>query len=162
MGYECIRIMIDDVVFKQLEPGKAVPYDLLLLADPSRELVEGYLSHSEVYLALMDEVVVGVAVLAQIDEGVVEIKNLAVDPVWQGKGIGQRLLQEVIGVARRELCKSICIGTADSSIGQLYLYQKMGFELLEIRHNFFANQYTDPIFENGIQAKHMLVLSMQL
>jgi len=49
-----------------------------------------------------------------------------------------------------------------SSLGQLKLYRKLGFNLTEIKKNFFLDHYTEPIFENGIQAKDMLILTRSL
>lgn len=92
----------------------------------------------------------------------VEIKNVAVKPEFQGKGIGSYLIENAVKVASFNRQKSICIGTANSSVGQLYLYQKLGFEITDIKRHFFLDNYAEAIYENGIQAKHMLVLTRQL
>ena len=89
----------------------------------------------------------------------VEIKNVAVKPEFQGQGIGSYLIENVVQIASLNRQKSICIGTANSSLGQLYLYQKLGFDISEIRKNFFIDNYKEPIYENGIQAKHMIMLT---
>ncbi len=36
------------------------------------------------------------------------------------------------------------------------------FEIYEIKHNFFVDNYKEPIFENRIQYKHMVMLKMNL
>jgi hypothetical protein len=40
----------------------------------------------------------------------------------------------------------------------LALYQKLGFVKSEIKKNFFLENYTELIIENGIQAVDMIIL----
>ena len=54
--------------------------------------------------------------------------------------------------------QKIIIGTGNSSIGQLALYQKQGFEMERIEKNFFTKNYPEEIIENGILCKHMVIL----
>ncbi len=151
-----------NLIFDKLCKDDQIPYELLLLADPSKELIDEYLKTSDVYTAKQNDEILGIAVLFPLSTGTVEIKNVAVNPEFQGQGIGSYLIEKVIQVATLSGKKSISIGTANSSVGQLYLYQKIGFEIMDIKRNFFTRNYADPIFENGIQAKHMLVLEIQL
>ena len=155
-------ILQQNLIFQKLEEDAPIPYDLLLLADPSTTVIDAYLKKSAVYIATLHGEVVGVIVLLTISRGVVEIKNVAVKPAFQKQGIGSFLLESAIRVASLARQRSICIGTANSSIGQLYLYQKLGFEISKLKRNFFALNYTEPIYENGIQAKHLIVLTKQL
>jgi aminoglycoside 6'-N-acetyltransferase I len=151
-----------NITFKRLEKKDELPYELLLLADPSKDLVEVYLKQSDVFTATHNDRTLGVIVLFPLTEEKVEIKNVAVKPEFQRQGIGSYLIENAIQVASFKKQKSICIGTANSSIGQLYLYQKIGFEITEIKKDFFTDNYAEPIYENGIQAKHMLVLTRKL
>ena len=150
------------VLFSKLEKGAEVPYELLLLADPSRELVDGYLRAGEVFVAKRDGVTRGVVVLLPLTAATAEIKNIAVLPEWQGKGIGSFLIENTVKEAALRKYQSIQIGTANSSVGQLYLYQKHGFEICGVKWGFFEENYPEPIFENGIRARHLLILSKVL
>lgn len=152
----------ENLAFQQLGEKDAIPYELLLLADPSKDLVDEYLKKSDVFIASQDQETIGAIVLFRLTPETAEIKNVAVKSELQGRGIGSYLIENVIKVATLEKQKSICIGTANSSIGQLYLYQKLGFELTEIRTDFFTDNYAEPIYENGIRAKHLLILTRQL
>lgn len=151
-----------EITIRPLAPDDAMPYDLLLLADPSRELVDSYLADAAVFLAETGDRIVGVLVLSPLTDALVEVKNVAVEPALQGQGIGRALIQHAIGIAGRKGFKTICIGTANSSIGQLHLYQKLGFEVSRIKEDFFIRNYPEPIYENGIQARHMIVLAKPL
>ena len=147
------------ISIRQLSKDEAAPYDLLLDADPSRELVDRYLPASDVYVAILNNEVAGVYVLYPVSSDVIEIKNIAVRENLQGKGIGKAMLADAEKKAREAGRKIIIIGTGNSSVGQLYLYQKMGFEIAEIRKDFFINNYTEALYENGIQVKHMIMLA---
>jgi len=146
----------------QLGKSEEIPYALLLGADPSKELVEKYLKSSEIYVARLANEIIGVYVLYPINSEKAEIKNIAVEEKFQGKGVGKLLLEDAFKLAKAKGYKQLIIGTGNSSVGQLYLYQKAGFEMTEIRWNFFIDNYPDPLYEDGIQVKHMIVLSKQL
>ncbi|MEJ8844329.1 GNAT family N-acetyltransferase [Lacibacter sp. H375] len=150
------------ITFEKLGKDDQVPYELLLLADPSKDLINEYLKRSEIYTARKNDETIGVIVLLPLTTETVEIKNVAVKPEFQGQGIGSLLIENAVQVALLNKQRSICIGTANSSVGQLYLYQKLGFEITGIKRHFFTNNYAEPIYENSIQAKHMLVLTRQL
>ncbi|QQO55484.1 MAG: GNAT family N-acetyltransferase [Thiohalocapsa sp. PB-PSB1] len=68
---------------------------------------------------------------------------IAVDTVFQGQGVGQGLSREIIDLAKEKRFKKIIIGTGDAGIKQLYLYQKVGFEIFEIKHKFFIDNYPE-------------------
>tara|TARA_R100001143_G_scaffold63594_1_gene73187 strand:+ start:39342 stop:39815 length:474 start_codon:yes stop_codon:yes gene_type:complete len=148
--------------FKRLGKNEPLPYGLLLLADPSKEMIDSYVKDSDVFVTLHNEDIVGVVVLLSLTTDEVEIKNIAVKPDFQGEGIGSYLIENVINIAKHKMKKNIFIGTSNSSVGQLSLYQKFGFEIVEIKKDYFIENYTDAIYEYGIQAKHLLVLKMDL
>lgn len=151
-----------DISIRPLAEGEAIPYKLLLYADPSEELVAAYLKHADIYVAVMIKSIVGIYLLCKIDVHKAEIKNIAVEESFQRQGIGKLLLEDATKRAREKGYRELVIGTGNSSVGQLYLYQKAGFEITEIRKNFFIDNYPDPLFENGIQVKHMIVLTKKL
>lgn len=150
---------VNNLIIRPLDlEFERIPYPLLLLADPHLALINTYLPQSNIHIALLAEKIVGVYVLYPLDHEKVEVKNIAVAEEHQGYGLGKLLLADACLVAKQQGYHVICIGTANSSIGQLALYQKQGFELSEIKRDFFLQNYAEPIFENGIQAKHMVVL----
>ncbi len=151
-----------NISVKQVQGYENIPYELLLLADPSREMIDAYLKHSRIFVATLDQEVIGTFVLYALSANAAEIKNIAVKNEFQGMGIGKFLLDFAVGVAKSDNYQSICIGTANSSTGQLHLYQKVGFEIKEIIRDFFIDNYPEPLYENGIRAKHKIMLEMKL
>lgn len=141
---------------------KEVDYALLLLADPDIDAINQYIKHSQVFQMTDGNTPIGCLVLEKISGEIVEFKNIAIYENFQNQGYGSKMLAFGIGKARELNFKTAVIGTGNSSIAQLYLYQKAGFEIDSIRKDFFTDNYAEAITENGIQCKHMLVLKMEL
>lgn len=151
-------LQLENMKMSLLQKGEEPPYELLLLADPSMQMLDSYLSAALVYLFRLENKVIAVYVLYPLDNITAEIKNIAVAETFQNQGAGKLLLQHAIESARKKGYKKLLICTGNSSMGQLYLYQKMGFEPTEIIPDFFVKNYKDPIYENGIQCKHKIQL----
>ncbi|OMP28279.1 GNAT family N-acetyltransferase [Bacillus sp. I-2] len=147
---------------RPLSGDQSVPMDLLLLADPSKEKVLTYVQSGSCYAAYHEQDVIGVYVLLSLAQHTVEIINVAVKESWQGKGIGKQLIRHAIAEAKAAGFHTVEIGTGNSSIQQLALYQKCGFRMTSIDHDFFLKHYDEPIFENGIQCMDMVRLSLTL
>lgn len=137
-------------------------WDLLLLADPSEALVAEYLEEGCLYRAVWDDVVVGVFVLLPLEETLWELKNIAVAPEWQGKGVGKALLEAALAEAKEKGATMLQVGTGNSSIRQLAFYQKAGFRMERIAKNYYSLNYDAPIFEDGIQCRDMVILKCAL
>ncbi|WP_294210324.1 GNAT family N-acetyltransferase [uncultured Chryseobacterium sp.] len=157
-----MKITDNSFIFKQLDKKDELPYELLLLADPSKKMIDQYIRKSDVFTALYQEVTIGVVALFPLTKNTAEIKNVAVKTEFQRHGIGTFLIENAIQAAQSNGMKSVVIGTANSSIGQLFLYQKLGFEMTEVKKDFFLENYAETIFENGLQAKHMVVMERAL
>ncbi|MCR8631002.1 MULTISPECIES: GNAT family N-acetyltransferase [Paenibacillus] len=147
---------------RTLHADEQLPMELLLLADPSRKLVEEYVQRGQCMVAVADNVIIGVYVLLPTRPETVEIVNIAVDERHQGKGIGRQLVHHAIANAKLLGFKTIEIGTGNSSVGQLALYQKCGFRIIGVDRDFFIRHYEEEIFENGIQVVDMIRLSQDL
>lgn len=138
------------------------PLDLLLLADPNRTLVEEYVKRGECYIAERDRQVIGVYVLLLTRPETVELVNVAVAEKHHGEGIGKHLVIHAIQIAKGKGYKTIEVGTGNSSIGQLALYQKCGFRITGVDKDFFLRHYQEEIVENDIQCRDMIRLSQDL
>ncbi len=142
--------------------SEEIPYALLLDADPSIEVISTYLGLSEIYLALLENKIIGTFVLYPVDRDTLEIKNIAVDESLQNRGIGKLLLENATRIASDRGARKIIIGTSNASVGPLFLYQKAGFDMDVIKKNFIIENYPEPLFDNGIQCKHMIMLTKYL
>jgi len=105
---------------------------------------------------------IGVHVLLPTRPHTIEIVNIAVDEKSQGSGVGKILLQHAIETAKAMGYTTIEIGTGNSSLGQLDLYQKCGFRIVGVDRNFFLRHYEEDIIENGIRCTDMIRLSQDI
>lgn len=154
--------IIKRITIRALHENDGVPYGLLLTADPSADNIKGYLKQGECNVAVLDDRIVGAYVLLQTRPETMEIMNIAVDAACQGKGIGRLLIQNAMELAKVRGAKTLEIGTGNSSLYQLGLYQKCGFRITGIERDFFIKHYTEEIWENGIKCIDMIRLSMDL
>lgn len=137
---------------------KHYPWDLLLSADPSREMVEDYIRDSVVLGLQEGGEIRGVVVVTPLSPNSWEIKNIATMSEHQGKGLGTTLLKEALKVCTERGASEVWIGTGNSSVKQLKLYQRIGFRMVAIDRDFFVRNYEEPIFEDGIQCRDMIRL----
>ncbi|WP_316571699.1 GNAT family N-acetyltransferase [Neobacillus sp. YIM B06451] len=147
---------------RKLELGERPPMELLLLADPSEDLIKEYARIGDCYVAEIDDESIGAYVLMPSGTGTVELKNITVAEHLHGRGIGKGLVLDAIRTAKSHGYKRIEVGTGNSSIGQLALYQKCGFRIERVERDFFIKNYKEEIFENGIRCIDMIRLSQTL
>lgn len=147
---------------RMLEENEHPPMELLLLADPSRKLVEDYIHRGQVFTARAEGRCIGVYVLLPTRPETIELVNVAVEENYQGRGIGKQLVKHAVDRARELGYRTVEVGTGNSGVGQLALYQKCGFRMTGIDRDFFIRHYEEEIYENGIQVTDMVRLSQDL
>lgn len=150
-------------IIVELQDSKEAPMDLLELADPSIDQVNKYLKHGRCFVLKLDlDIIVGAMVLQENSPDKIEIKNIAVSEQHQGQGFGKLMLNFALDFATKSGYQKLTIATGNSSIGQLALYQKVGFEIVDVVKDYFIRNYSEPIFENGITCKHQIVLEKDI
>src|SRR5690625_4759715 len=102
---------------RKLNRDEKSPMELLLLADPSKELVEEYVKRGECYIAESEQQIIGVYVLLPTKPGTVELVNVAVLESQHGQGIGRHAVMAATNMAKIQGYQTIEIGTGNSSIG---------------------------------------------
>jgi N-acetylglutamate synthase-like GNAT family acetyltransferase len=138
---------------------------LFLLADESVQQVRSYMNAGDLYLySSGDDIVAGIVLAIPLEPDVVELKAVAIDVQQQGRGMGKRMLIDLLAKLRDLGCKRVVVGTANAAIGQLAFYQKVGFRLLSIERDFFSPSkgYADVIEEAGIRMRDMVWMDLAL
>lgn len=131
--------------------------DLLLDADPSREMIDRYLSDGDLYVLKANGQTVAVAVVLDKGNGTCELMNLATQPDHRHKGYAAYLVKHLIRLYQPR-CKRMEVGTSPAFLS---FYEQFGFEFSHIRKNFFTDNY-EPIEEDGIILTDMHVLAKTL
>ncbi|KFF27170.1 GNAT family N-acetyltransferase [Chryseobacterium vrystaatense] len=153
---------MEKFTFKKMDPGSAVPYELLLLADETIDAINQYIFDSDIYL--LNDGVQDIAVIAlyKNDSTELEIKNMAVLEGLRNKGIGSLLINKAKEIAKESGYTTLVVGTSDTGFQQIKFYEKNGFIKKGVRKNFFTENYPLPIYENGLQMRDMVVLTHDL
>ncbi|MGB6179562.1 GNAT family N-acetyltransferase [Carnobacterium sp.] len=147
---------------REWNKNESIPINLLLLADPSYSSIDECVRRGDCFIAEEEEEIIGIFILLPTRFRTIEIVNVAVVKERQGKGIGKELVKSAIEKARQAGYKTIEVGTGNSSLEQLALYQKCHFRMISVDSDFFTKAYTEEIYENGIQCRDMIRLSQDL
>ena len=132
---------------------------LLLLADEQENMIDRYLKRGTMYV-LDDNGVKAECVVADEGDGILEIKNIATVPEYQGKGYAKALIDFIVK-EYADKYSVLQVGTGDSHL-TVPFYEKCGFVRSHIIPNFFTDNYDHPIYEDGVQLVDMIYLRRRL
>ena len=139
----------------EITENKKEYIDLLLLADEQEDMIDRYLERGKMYV-LDDDGVKSECVITEEGNGLLEIKNIATYPEYQGKGYAKTLIDFVVQTFSEQY-SVLQVGTGDSPL-TVPFYEKCGFVRSQTVPNFFTDNYDHPIYECGIQLVDMVYL----
>jgi ribosomal protein S18 acetylase RimI-like enzyme len=148
-----------DVIIEQTK--ETIPHDLLLLSDPSEEVIAEYIHLSTKFIARLNTKIVGALVLLKTRPKTMEIMNISVYEEYQNRGIGRQLINKAIEYAKESKIKTLEIGTGNPGVIQMMLYQKCGFRIVGVEFDYFRKNHKEKIFENGIECRDMIRMKME-
>lgn len=143
----------------EVTENKKQHLDLLLLADEQEDMIDRYLDKGKMYV-LIDNGIKCECVITDEGAGILEIKNIATAPKYQGKGYAKALIDFIIKEYREQYA-ILQVGTGDSPM-TIPFYEKCGFVRSHIVPNFFTDNYGHPIYEGGVQLVDMVYLQRPL
>jgi ribosomal-protein-alanine N-acetyltransferase len=82
--------------------------------------------------------VIGYLVFWQIKEQM-QINNIAIHPDFRRMGIAEAVMQKVLSEIRLERTKFVTLEVRPSNIAARYLYNKLGFDVLGIKEDYYHN-----------------------
>lgn len=118
-------------------------------------MIDRYLANGTMYV-LEDDGVKAECVVLDVGGGVLEIKNIATDPQFNGKGYGKALIEFITKKYKNDY-SILQVGTGDSP-STIPFYEKCGFSRSHIIKNFFADHYDHPIYDDGVKLIDMIYL----
>jgi GNAT superfamily N-acetyltransferase len=138
---------------------------LFELAEDSPGALDGYIDAGRVLVALDGDGIFGhvqITTTPRLRE--LEIKNVAVDPKMQRRGIGRALVEAVVTVARDEGCSRLVVATSTADVGNLVFYQRLGFRVCAIDRDAFsaAAGYEPGLTIDGIALRDRIWLDREL
>ena len=143
----------------EISENKKEYLDLLLLADEQEDMIDRYLEKGKMYV-LDDNGVKCECVITDEGNGVLEIKNIATVPEYQGKGYAKTLIEFLIKKYHGQY-SILQVGTGDSPL-TIPFYEKCGFVRSHSIRGFFTDNYDHPIIECGVQLVDMIYLQRSL
>ena len=144
---------------REITENKKQYLELLLLADEQESMIDRYLERGTMFV-LDDGGVKGECVVTDEGQGVLEIKNLAVEPACHRMGYGRALIDFVAARYRGQYAV-LQVGTGDSPL-TIPFYEACGFVRSHRMENFFVDHYDHPIFEGGVRLTDMIYLRREL
>ena len=151
--YRIRRLAENDILPVKADKKRYLP--LLLVGDEQESMIDRYLERGEMYVMQdMSETPVAVAVVTDEGEGVLELKNIAVDPRFHRKGYG-RMMIEYLCRNYRGRFRVLTAGTGDSR-KTMSFYRNCGFTRSHTVEDFFVKNYDRPIIEEGKALKDMV------
>jgi putative acetyltransferase len=108
--------------------------DLMVLNDPRGTILNrgGF-----IWLAVVNEEIVGTAALIKEHEGVYELGKMSVAVLWQGKGISKLLIETCLQKARAIQAKKVLLFSNHQLTAALKLYERYGFGYVEMKDSPF-------------------------
>ena len=144
---------------RKVETDKKRYLDLLLLADEQEDMVDRYLERGTMYV-LRDDGVKAECVVTDEGKGILELKNIAVEPAAQGKGYGKAIVDFLVRTYTGQYAV-LQVGTGDSP-STIPFYEACGFCRHHLVKNFFTDHYDHPIYECGVRLVDMVYLQRKL
>ena len=145
---------------KEVPEGKKQYLSLLLLADEQENMIDRYLDRGTMFVLTDGGAVKGECVVTDEGQGILEIKNLAVEPACHRMGYGRALIEYVADKYQGQFV-ALQVGTGDSPL-TVPFYEKCGFLRSHRVKNFFVEHYDHPIFEGGNQLIDMIYFRREL
>lgn len=144
---------------REVNENKKQFLSLLLLADEQESMVDRYLENGTMYV-LEDNDVKAECVVTDEGNGILEIKNIAVNPKYHRMGYGKALI-DFLDSKYADEYSTLQVGTGDSPL-TIPFYEKCGFVRSLKIPNFFTDNYDHPIYEGGVQLIDMIYLQRRL
>ena len=129
------RWLVDNEIWEQR--------DELDLADPVGAYIE---PGGAVFVAVRDGTLVASVAVTPFDERSVELTKLAVDPAWQGRGLGRMLLDRVLAWARTYGAARIVLVSNSRLARALGIYEAAGFTYEDVPAAIVRKYKTADVF----------------
>ena len=133
--------------------------DLLLEADPSRDMIYKHLNDSDVYALKKEDELISIAVILHIDRKTLELKNIVTTEKYRNKGYAKTLLKSLCGNYKQKYDRML-VGVAENNIP---FYVKQGFDKYEKTiKNFFIDNYKEEIKDGDLVCTDLIYYSKDL
>jgi predicted N-acetyltransferase YhbS len=134
-------------------------------AEDSAAQLDSYLDAGQVLVAVAGDQIVGhVQLVEGSDSQQAEIKNMAVETSFRGRGIGRTLIRAAVELALAQHRSTLVVATAAADVGNLRFYQRAGFRMRSIERDAFTPDtgYPTETILGGIELRDRVWLDRDL
>ena len=110
------------------------PKDEIVLSDPQGEIID---KGGMIFYAQYNGKIVGTASLIKMDTNTFELSKMAVTDGVQGLGIGNKLMEHCLAVAREKGIQKIILYSNRKLLPAIYLYKKYGFQEVSLESGVY-------------------------
>ncbi len=108
--------------------------DHKVLSDPQGEIID---KGGMIFYAKYNDKIVGTFSLLKIDETTFELSKMAVTDGVQGLGIGNKLMDHCMAIAKEKGIKKLILYSNRSLLPAIYLYKKFDFEEIQLEDGIY-------------------------
>ena len=157
-GFEFLPVK-RSVVIKKEKDNKEQYIDLLLEADPSKEMIKKYIKNGELFVLKYIDETACVAVVTNVDENTCELKNIVTVKKYRGNGYAKKMIKYLEDNYKTRYEKML-VGTTENNIP---FYVKQGFAKYEKTiKNYFIDNYDKEIKDGDLVCTDMYYYSKDL
>ena len=157
-GFEFLPVERSIVIKKERE-NKEQYMNLLLEANSSEKLIRQYLVDGDLFTLTYKNEVACVAVVTKVDNDTCELKDIATEEKYRGKGYAKKMIKYLCDNYKQKYNKML-IGTTENNIP---FYVKQGFDKYEKTiKNFFVDNYDEKIWDGDLYCTDMYYYSKNL
>lgn len=102
--------------------------DQKILTNPEGEILN---KNGHIFFALSNDKTIGTCTLLKLNMNTYELSKMCVTSKYQGKGVGEKLLNKAISFALNKGAQRIRLLTNSKLKSAVHLYKKMGFREIE-------------------------------
>ena len=147
------------IVIKKEKDNKEQYMNLLLEADPEKEVIEKYLKDGELFVLTYKDEVACAAVVTKVNDATCELKNIATTEKFRGQGYGKKMIKYLFDNYKQKYEKMI-VGTSENNIP---FYVKAGFDkYYKTIKNFFVDNYKEEVWDENSHCIDMYYYSKDL
>jgi ribosomal protein S18 acetylase RimI-like enzyme len=133
----------------EFEIRKGTPHDWEFVADLARQVFSAYGEYDRILPLCLEDMQFHTLVIERNDrpvgfcmlsvgDRIGEVVAVAVDPLWQGRGGGEQLMNAIVEDARRMGIRLLSLRTATRNRTAQELFQRIGFERTGKQDGYYA------------------------
>ena len=134
---------------RQITRDKDEYMDMLLMADPQKDMIESYLYRSEMFVLVNGGDICSICVVQPLKNRKCELKNIVTRVEDRGKGYARYLIHYICEYYG-DVCDTMYAGTGNSK-KMIDFLEHCGFVNSHMIVNYYVDHYQMPVYEDGVR-----------